>query len=415
MDTSIRMIGSHQLEGKFKLYSDRFISPWSESKRAKFEITQTPSNTTRDYLDALSQATLGITQPILKEKKELPFRQLKDEPLFLRQLPDLLAHPSYKPFAWSSQLFATLLKDQIFITDFEEKNGKLGVRAGFGIPNDGINIGGKHRVLAFSKNGLAIYIGTKLGAIQTWDLEANKAGSCYGIDGMSGITSIKCLNENIMFAGNSQGKLFFYDCRVGEGLINVINGFENGQSIEAIEFNREVSCIVGGGFGTIKLWDIRKIKTSSNDPIIVYKRFSNESINTLDVCPTNSNLFVAASGNAISLYPVYDSIPKNISQTESFVWGANWSSDGKEIVVSQNKGVQLYRCYSPSRLKKWTELPMEFNEINFFPVLDPTREKLAISTITQDYKLVQIWSVFEKQLPQSSVFDLGVDRRFIIR
>jgi hypothetical protein len=58
---------------------------------------------------------------------------------------------------------------------------------------------------------------------------------------------------------------------------------------------------------------------------------------------------------------------------------------------------------------------MEFNEINFFPVLDPTREKLAISTITQDYKLVQIWSVFEKQLPQSSVFDLGVDRRFIIR
>ena len=396
--------------------SDRFIRRWSERKRSLFEVAPDKPisvDVTREYLNALCEVTLNVAEPFPKEKKETPLRKLQNEPTLFCQIPKLSAQPFGRPLALTTEFVAVLQTDGISVARLEENEGKLELNAGPKVANDKCK---KNKVIAFSQKDWIIYIGTKIGTTKMWDLEANKLIRCYAIDDSEKITSIKELNAQTLFVGNTYGRLAIYDLRVGKGVMG-LNCVHEGQAINAIELtgsNR--SFLTGGAFGTIKLWDIRKFIPNA-DPVIVYKELSGGEVNTLDVRPTNSNLFVAGGDETLSLYSVFDSnTPKITSKTQSMmIWGAYWSSDGKEIVVVKNEGVELYRYPSPSKLKKWADLPMEYRENNFFPVLDPNREKLAIGTVAQNYKILQIWSVFEKQLPQPSAFDLGGDRRYIIR
>lgn len=182
----------------------------------------------------------------------------------------------------------------------------------------------------------------------------------------------------IVLLGSRLGVLCFVDVRTPNGTVALKRNAHNNKGLCGARIHNDGLRVVSGcDFGTVRLWDLRKLQ--NNAPFIHELSGHVGSVKAIDWCPWNSNILATGGGtedNNVIIWDVNKLSAIAKYNTTSQITGIKWSAYTKQFVISQGFGGNRASVY---------EFNTQTNQIRLNHAFDPVPGRaINISSLNPD-------------------------------
>lgn len=210
--------------------------------------------------------------------------------------------------------------------------------------------------VSWIKEGNYIALGDSNGAVQLWDVEAQKR-----VRSMSGHSArVGCLSWNsfILSSGSRSSAIHHHDVRVANHHVATLA--RHTQEVCGLKWSPDGKYLASGGNDNLLvLWDAN-VNTNSNTnmPLFTFNQHQ-AAVKALDWCPFQRNVLASGGGTAdrhIRFWNVATGNCLSSIDTQSQVCSILWSKEYKELVSSHGYAQNQLTIWKYPSMVKVTEL-----------------------------------------------------------
>ena len=289
---------------------------------------------------------------------------------------------------WSStNLLAVGLKDCVYLWNSETHDISLLMQISDMETNHYIS---SLRFLKEYGNGFLLAIGTSNGALQVWDVFAQKK-IYQRVDGQLGtpnnrISSISILNQ-ILSHGTRSGRICNYDVRSPDrSCINEFLGHT--QEVCGLDWSTRGHLSSGGNDNMVRVWDVRSKHA-------IFRLEHRSAIKAIGWCPFRSNVLATGGGTgdrSVRIWNADNGTCVEHVDTESQICSLKWSVLTRELVTAHGYAKNELVIWAYPYLLPTLRIPAHQNRILHLAL---SADGTTLVSTASDENL-KFWKLFEK-------------------